>query len=323
MCVHWGVLGFESRGFSGFSADGADGKLGRSAWGDRYDASTMTGFVVYDVFTDAAFGGNPLAVIPDASALPEADLQKVAREFNFSETTFVFPAENPAHTARVRIFTPTMEVPFAGHPTIGTAIALRDAGQTGDMVLELGIGPVPCHFDHDGAAFTVSEPLQRLAMPEPDLVAASLGLPVTAIDLSLHAPVQASLGLPFVITALKSTADLDACAPSISDMRRGVALYPGGTDFAQFAYVRDGNQIAARMFAPLDNIPEDPATGSAAATLAALLTECLGEPQRLMITQGVAMGRPSVITAATQGTAPVNVTISGQAVRTMEGTLVY
>lgn len=283
----------------------------------------MTDFVVYDVFTDAAFGGNPLAVIPDASALPEADLQKIAREFNFSETTFVYPAKNRAHTARVRIFTPTMEIPFAGHPTIGTAIALRDAGHTGDIVLELGIGPVPCSFDESGAAFTVSAPLQRLAAPEPELVAAALGVPVGAIDTSVHAPVQASLGLPFVITALNSETDLDACAPSVADMRRGAALYPEGTDFAQYAYVRNGNQIAARMFAPLDNIPEDPATGSAAAALAALLTEYLGKPQQLTITQGVAMGRPSVIAATTEGAAPVKVTISGQAVRTLQGTLVY
>ncbi|PUB19317.1 PhzF family phenazine biosynthesis protein [Yoonia sediminilitoris] len=106
----------------------------------------MTHFFVYDVFTDQPFEGNQLAVIPDATKLPEADLQRIAREFNFSETTFVFPPTNPAMTAKVRIFTPTMEIPFAGHPTIGTASALRDTGHEGDMVLELGIGPIPCTF---------------------------------------------------------------------------------------------------------------------------------------------------------------------------------
>lgn len=283
----------------------------------------MTHFVVYDVFTNTAFGGNQLAVIPDASSIPENDLQKIAREFNFSETTFVYPTNDPANTARVRIFTPTMEVPFAGHPTIGTAIALRAEGHTGDMVLELGIGPVPCTCNDDGAAFTVTAPLELLAMPDPALVAATLGLSADAIETTIHAPVQASLGLPFVVTALKSHTDLEDCMPSIADFRRGAALYPAGLDFAQFVYVRDGHQIAARMFAPLDNIPEDPATGSAAATLAALLTEELSGPQNLTITQGVAMGRPSIITATTQATSPVAVTISGQAVRTMQGELVY
>ena len=107
----------------------------------------MSRYLVYDVFTDTRFGGNQLAVFPDATDLPEADLQAIAAEFNFSEVTFVYPPENPAHTARVRIFTPTMEIPFAGHPVIGTAIALADAGHGPDMVLELGVGPLPCRVD--------------------------------------------------------------------------------------------------------------------------------------------------------------------------------
>ena len=102
----------------------------------------MTCYLTFDVFTDNPFGGNPLAVIPDATALPEDQLQKIAREFNYSETTFVYPPTDPAHTAKVRIFTPTMEVPFAGHPTIGTAVALARAGHGPDMVLELGVGPI-------------------------------------------------------------------------------------------------------------------------------------------------------------------------------------
>jgi len=154
----------------------------------------MTNYLVYDVFTDTAFGGNQLAVIPDASALPEGDLQKIAREFNFSETTFVFPATDPAHTAKVRIFTPTMEIPFAGHPTIGTAIALRELGHTGNMVLELGIGPIPCSFDGKTASFTISAALEQIAQPDTALVAAALGLTSEQISTTTHAPVQASLG---------------------------------------------------------------------------------------------------------------------------------
>ena len=283
----------------------------------------MTDYLVYDVFTDVPFGGNQLAVIPDAHALPEADLQRIAAEFNFSETTFLYPPADPANTARVRIFTPTMEVPFAGHPTIGTAIALRDLGRGPDMVLELGIGPIPVTTDAKGAAFIVSAPLERLATPDIALVAAALDLPVSAIRTDTHAPVQASLGLPFVIVELASLHDLERCQPVLDHIRAGAARHPAGLDFAIYAYVRTGNTVDARMFAPLDNIPEDPATGSAAATLAALLTETLGQAQDLTITQGVTMGRPSFIRASTQMGQPVAVTISGNARRTMEGRLVY
>ena len=282
----------------------------------------MTRYVVYDVFTDAPFGGNQLAVILDATALPEEQLQQIAREFNFSETTFVYPPNDPAHTAKVRIFTPTMEVPFAGHPTIGTAIALRDEGATGDMVLELGVGPIPCALSDRGTAFTVTAPLERLGTPEPALVAKALGLPEAAIRTATHAPVQAGVGLAFVIVELADKAALGAIQTNIAAFREGVKRYPSGLDFAVFAYVRDGERIDARMFAPLDNIPEDPATGSASAALAALLTEELGRDLSLTILQGEAMGRPSHINAQTKLGDTIAVTISGNAVRTMEGRLV-
>lgn len=285
--------------------------------------TAMTAYLVYDVFTDTPFGGNQLAVIPDAGAMPEHDLQRIAAEFNFSETAFVYPPENPANSARVRIFTPTMEIPFAGHPTIGTAIALRDLGRGADMVLELGIGPIPVSTHAEGADFTVSTPLERIAMPDVALVAAALGLAETAIRTATHAPVQASLGLAFVIVELADLHDLERAQPVLDHIRAGAARYPAGLDFALYPYVRNDSRIDARMFAPLDNIIEDPATGSAAAALAALLTETLDAPQDLTISQGVTMGRPSVIRARTQMTAPVSVKISGNAVRTMEGRLVY
>lgn len=283
----------------------------------------MTRFLVYDVFTDEPFGGNQLAVIPDAENLAERDLQRIAREFNFSETTFVYPPESPENTAKVRIFTPTMEIPFAGHPTIGTAIALRDLGHSGDMVLELGVGPIPCHLHPQGASFRTNVPLDRLAQPDPALVAAALGLPPAAIHTGVHAPVQASLGLPFVIAELESASALAQCSPSVDHVRQGAEKHPAGLDFALYAYIRDGDTIDARMFAPLDNIPEDPATGSAAATLAALLTEIEGRSLALSITQGVAMGRPSVIQATTTPAPDASVTISGNAIQTMQGQLVY
>ena len=283
----------------------------------------MTDYLVYDVFTDHAFGGNQLAVVPDARDLPEADLQRIAREFNFSETTFVYPPADPAHQAKVRIFTPTMEVPFAGHPTIGTAIALHDQGAPEKMTLELGIGPVPVSVGDAAATFTVATPLQRMATPDPALVAACLGLPETALCLATHAPVQASLGLPFVLVELNSADDLAACQPVIDQVRIGAERHPAGLDFAIYSYHRNGAEISARMFAALDNIPEDPATGSAAATLAAVLTEELDEAQNLTITQGVKMGRPSQIGAVTQTGNPVSVAISGSAKRVMVGRLDY
>uniref|UniRef100_UPI003B52DFA8 PhzF family phenazine biosynthesis protein n=1 Tax=Roseovarius indicus TaxID=540747 RepID=UPI003B52DFA8 len=279
----------------------------------------MSRYVVYDVFTDTRFGGNQLAVFPDATDLPEADLQAIAAEFNFSEVTFVYPPESPANTARVRIFTPTMEIPFAGHPVIGTAIALADAGHGPDMVLELGVGPLPCRVDTGTAAFTTAAPLETLATPEPALVARALGVQPSDIATETHPPTMASLGLPFTISELTSRAALSACQTDIAAFREGAKAHPGGLDFAQFAYTREGETIHARMFAPLDNIPEDPATGSACATLAALLAKTLGKDLSLTVHQGEDMGRPSRIGLQTQ---QGRVTVSGQAVRVMEGRLV-
>ncbi len=280
----------------------------------------MTRYFVYDVFTDAPFGGNQLAVFPDAAALPEADLQKIAAEFNFSEVTFVYPPEHSANTARVRIFTPTMEIPFAGHPTIGTAVALEDLGHGPDMVLELGVGPIRAQADNGAAQFTTEASLETLAQPDPDLVARALGLRPAQIVTDTHPPVMASLGLPFTLTELADRVALSAIQTEIAAFREGNARYPGALDFAQLAYVRDGSRIDARMFAPLDNIPEDPATGSAAATLAALLAQVLGRDLTLDYAQGDDMGRPSRIHLRTDGP---HVTVSGRAVRVMEGALVY
>ena len=279
----------------------------------------MTDYLVYDVFTETPFGGNQLAVFPDASALPEDMLQKITQEFNFSEVTFVYPPEDPAHTAKVRIFTPTTEVPFAGHPTIGTAVALADLGHGPEMVLELGVGPLACHATSGSARFTTEAPLQTLAYPDPALVARALGCARDAILTGAHPPVMASLGLAFTITELDCRDTLAALAPDIAAFREGHAAHPSGLDFAQFAYVREGDVIHARMFAPLDNIPEDPATGSASATLGALLAEITGQDMTLRIHQGDDMGRPSVIGVTTLGR---SVTISGSACKVMQGRLI-
>jgi trans-2,3-dihydro-3-hydroxyanthranilate isomerase len=276
-------------------------------------------YVVYDVFTDTRFGGNQLAVFPDATCLPEDQLQAIAREFNFSEVTFVYPAADPANTARVRIFTPTVEVPFAGHPTIGTAIALHDLGGPAKMVLELGVGPIPCTVGPNGAAFTTPVPLQIIAHPPVGLVAACLGLPEAAINCATHSPIQASLGLAFVLVELADRAALALASPVIDPLRGAAKAYPAGLDFAIFCYVRQGERVDARMFAPLDNMPEDPATGSASATLTAYLASLQGGPLGLSIAQGDDMGRPSRIKTSV---GPNGVTVRGQAVKVMAGRMI-
>lgn len=274
----------------------------------------MTDYFVYDVFTDRRFGGNQLAIFPDAGTIPEADLQRIAREFNFSETTFVTPPADPGHTARVRIFTPTMEVPFAGHPTIGTAVALASLGRGPEMVLELGVGPLAVTADPARARFTTEVPLTRLAAPEPALVARALGIASEHIK---SPPVMATLGLAFTFTELDARATLARLSPDVGAFRTGAATYPAGLDFAQYAWVEAEGTIHARMFAPLDDIPEDPATGSAAATLAALLAEARGGFEGT-IHQGDDMGRPSRIEVTAE---PGRVSVAGGAVKVMEGRL--
>lgn len=276
----------------------------------------MIDYLVYDVFTETPFGGNPLAVIPDAAGIGEDLMQKIAREFNFSETAFVLPPADPAHGARLRIFTPTQEVPFAGHPVIGTAVALHALGHPGRLVLELGVGPIACTVSGATARLVTTQPLVRLHAPDPATVAACLGIGEDDIRTEAHGPVMASLGLPFVFAEVRDLAALARCTPDAAAFRRAEARYPAPFDFAVAAYVRDGDGIRMRMFAPLDNIPEDPATGSAAAALGALLADLGGSPLSLDIAQGVEMGRPSRIRVET---GPEGVAVSGSACRVMEG----
>ena len=284
----------------------------------------MTDFVIYDVFTDTAFTGNPLAVIPDASALAEDDLQRIAREFNFSETTFVFPPEDSEHDARVRICTPMQEIPFAGHPTIGTATALADLGRVGsEMVFELGVGPIPVSISDGKARFVTRVPLETLSGPDVETIAASASILPSQVRTDRHAPVIASVGLPFAIAELVDLDSLAAAAANTEAFRAYVPHWPTQAHLDLLIYVRDGPRINARMFAPLDGIPEDPATGSAAAALAAYLGQIDGTSGVFDITQGAEMGRPSKITAEViveDGT-PVAVAISGSAVKVMEGRL--
>ncbi|EAQ13669.1 trans-2,3-dihydro-3-hydroxyanthranilate isomerase [Maritimibacter alkaliphilus HTCC2654] len=275
----------------------------------------MTDYLVYDVFTDRPFGGNPLAIIPNAAELPEERLQRIAREFNFSETVFLYPPEGEG-VAKVRIFTPMSEVPFAGHPVIGTVVMLGEAGLGPDFVLELGVGPMAVHVEDGHASFQNRVPLEHVATPDKALVARALGTPEATI---LGEPVMAGVGLPFTFTELVDRAALSDLVPDTSAFREGATRYPSGLDFAQCAYTRVDGRVHMRMFAPLDNVPEDPATGSAAAALGALLCREAGGPVSLTIHQGEDMGRPSVIGVEAE---PGRVTVSGRAIRVMEGKLV-
>lgn len=275
----------------------------------------MSRYLVYDVFTSTPFGGNPLAVVPDATGLPETALQPLAEEFGFSETVFVYPPE-AGGTARLRIFTPRQEIPFAGHPLIGTALALAEEGGPAEQRLETGAGEIGCLAENGGAAFERRTDLEVLHHPDPAFAAACLGLPEMAVRTEGHTPAIASAGLPFCLVELESQRQLAKCRPQIEMFRRGQAEYALSFDFAVYAYIRDGDLIRARMFAPLDGVPEDPATGSAAAALGLFLVDLEGRDQAATIAQGVEMGRPSVISMMAE---PGGVTISGAAVRVMEG----
>ncbi len=255
---------------------------GQARWAHT-GVDVVTDYLVYDVFTETPFGGNQLAVFPDARALPEDRLQAITREFNFSEVTFVYPPENPAHTAKLRIFTPTVEVPFAGHPTIGHG---RRAGGVG---LWPGDDPrtwrrADCLSCHARECTVTTKRRWRYWPPGDRLVARALAVRRFYLT-QTHVPVMASLGLAFTLTELDCRDTLAALAPDRGAFLEGAAAHPAGLDFAQFAYVREGDIVQARMFAPLDNIPEDPATGSACATLGALLAEIEAQDVTLRIHQ--------------------------------------
>jgi len=293
-------------------------------------------YVTADVFTEQVFGGNPLAVVLDAEGLTTAQMQSIATEFNYSETTFILPAREAAHTAHVRIFTPTKEVPFAGHPNVGTAVVLaqtRDsAGQApaDKFVFEELAGLVPIRLIRQagqvvGAELTAPEPLSIGASLSIEDAAASLSLSASDICISTHPPQVLSVGLPFLVVELASREALRRCKAVTSVHAR--VLPPIGTD-SVFAYVRSNfsGQLHARMFAPLDACIEDPATGSASgatiARLAALQAEG-DQEQSWRIEQGSEMGRPSVILGRTmrRGDVVSAVYIAGHVVPVMRGTI--
>jgi trans-2,3-dihydro-3-hydroxyanthranilate isomerase len=294
-------------------------------------------FVTVDVFTERRFGGNPLAVVLDAEGLSTAGMQRFAAEFNLAETTFVLPPKDARHTAEVRIFTPRAELPFAGHPNVGTAFVLAQLGTVfgkpvGDPLTfeeKCGIVRVDLIKDKDavlGARVAAPSRLIRGADIAADIVANACSLAMGDVATDQHPPCVASCGLLFVFAQLKTRAALAAARPRVDifsehinpDVASGILLYVAD----QHADI----DVHVRMFAPHLGIMEDPATGSANAALAGLLATLSPERDlslQLTIAQGVDMGRPSRLeaTAEKRDGEVTAMWIGGKCVPVMRGTM--
>jgi trans-2,3-dihydro-3-hydroxyanthranilate isomerase len=295
-------------------------------------------FVTVDVFTGTRFAGNPLGVVLNAQGLSGGQMQAIAAEFNLAETTFVLPPKDPTNTAEVRIFTPRYEMPFAGHPNVGTAFVLARAGSSyGRAVSKDGVsfeekaGIVPISFlkDNDevvGARLASPRPLTLGAEIPPELIASACSLSAEDIEKRNHPPIIASCGAPFVVAELKDRARLVAATARSDIFIRDIAKLPVTSIFIYAQVAEDGLDIRARMFAPHHGIPEDPATGSANVALIGLLAKLRSEPDLRIaktIAQGVEMGRPSLLLAeAEKRNGSVTATyIGGRCVPVMSGTI--
>lgn len=266
-------------------------------------------FVTIDVFTDTRFGGNPLAVFVDAEGLSDAQMQSLAAEMNLSETTFVLPPADPAHTARVRIFNRTAEMPFAGHPSVGTGYVLAQRGGNGVLTLEVPAGLVEVEIVRDkagapsGAVIAAPKPLALGPEYDVETIAACAGLNPEDILTEAHMPVEASVGVDFIIANVRADALVKA-SPNLTAFKMAAEQVAGGGErLSLHLYSRDGGKVHARMFAPLSGTHEDAATGSANAALAALLLSLSADQAGTWeVTQGVEMGRPSRLAVAASRT---------------------
>jgi len=295
-------------------------------------------YCVYDVFTAERLAGNPLAIVLDCEGLDLAAMQSIAREFNLSESVFVLPPENPKHRARIRIFTPDYEMPFAGHPTVGTAVALAEAGgeaSDGLFVLEENIGPVRCAVKGGQGAtfaeFDLAKLPERLDLAaDPEAIGAALGLGPHEIGFENHRVSFWSAGVPYVTIPVK---DLGAAAKVRLDNQAWSELAPKKSEWAfasPYVYcretVRRDNAFHVRMIVPGTPSYEDPATGSAAAAFAGAIMH-FDRPgdglSRLWIEQGLEMGRPSRIRLEldVEGGKLAAARIGGQAIKVAEGVL--
>jgi len=288
-------------------------------------------FATLDVFTDRRFAGNPLAVVLEPEGLDTAAMQAIAREFGHPETVFVLTPEDPAHRARARIFTPARELPFAGHPTVGTAVllGLRDgAAAGGEIVLEEGIGAVRCVLlargDGQGSAGFALPQLPAEVGPAPDgaAIAAALGIAPAEVGFGAFRPARWSAGNPFVFVPVAGLAAMARCRPDLAGF--DAAFGTGGAYLFCRETVEPGRAFHARMFAPAMGVREDPATGSAVAAFAGALGPHLPDgAHTIPIEQGYEMGRPSLIRLAMtmQAGKLVAATIAGDAVIITEGTI--
>jgi trans-2,3-dihydro-3-hydroxyanthranilate isomerase len=272
-------------------------------------------FQTVDVFTDRQFGGNPVAVIPDARGLSDAQMQAIANEFNLAETTFVLPPVDSANTARVRIFTPRAEMPFAGHPNVGTAFVLAHQDRVcgvpfdrGNMIFEEIAGLVRMTIDTvDGlvAGASLAAPQQFRIIRDFDvaMIAQACSLEPSDIEVRRHPPCLASCGAPFVIAEVRDRAALRRAQQRMDvflshlprDEVTGIHLYVEEAE--------EGADFQSRMFAPLHGVFEDPATGSANVALIGLLAHLRPESSlrlKAAIGQGVDLGRPSLLRAVAE-----------------------
>jgi trans-2,3-dihydro-3-hydroxyanthranilate isomerase len=297
-------------------------------------------FHTLDVFTDATFGGNPLGVFPDATHLPTPLMQRIALEMNLSETVFLGPPETPDGSARVRIFTPGVEVPFAGHPTVGTAVFLAsregiDLPEDGDLtlVLEENVGPVPVTVRMEGgepvfAQFTTALLPEHRPSPHANAeLAAMVGLDEADLGGSGLEADMVSCGLPYFIIPVRT---VDAVRRSVLDMSLWQRMVADG--WAHHVYLvcmdaeGDGVDVHVRMYAPGSGVPEDPATGSAAAALGGYLSRADGRREASLswvVEQGLEMGRPSLlfVEADRSEGETTAVRVGGSAVAVSRGTM--
>ena len=293
-------------------------------------------FVTVDVFADKLFGGNPLAVVLNAQGLETAQMQAIANEFNLAETTFVLPPQDAAHTAQVRIFTPKAEMPFAGHPNVGTAFVLAQVGESygkliadDEVTFEEKAGLVRIEFlktrkSVTGARLAAPQPFAIGETIAPELVAEAVGISVRDIETTRHAPCVASCGAAFVMAELKNRAALATARPRTEVYERDLPITRAtGIHLYVQEKVNDAD-IQCRMFAPLHGVYEDPATGSAAVALIGLLASLHPAKDVKLensFAQGIEMGRPSRLEAIAQKSAGVVTAtyVGGRCVPVMHG----
>jgi trans-2,3-dihydro-3-hydroxyanthranilate isomerase len=292
-------------------------------------------YITVDVFTDRAFGGNPLAVVLDADGLSTAQMQAIASEFNYSETTFVLPPRDPTHDAQVRIFTVNIEIPFAGHPNVGTAFVLATQAARPPVRLEFeeGAGLVPVEILKEGdnvvgAELTAPQALRKFTPFSAEQAAACISLTSADIRTDRHPPQIISVGLPFLVMELTSREALRRTRPDAAAFAR---TFPCDGSDAVYFYTSDvpaaeNCNLQARMFHPgSSGLSEDPATGSATVAVAALLADLASERDgelKLRIGQGVDMNRPSLLLTRVVKANGVVVSahVGGACVQMMEGT---